>query len=152
MIVQRIFIEEDVDRIIELKVLQHGKDALVQLLEALGQFLVKFCFHAQNLYYFNLKDAKIWQKLWSSKIHYRLKVVLWRFARVIVLTKDRIQLYANLVNISCSVCSFDVEIDLHIMVHCDAACIIWFRLLRLHLQNLSFLGPMEFLAIVSTCQ
>ena len=44
--VKSIFIEEDAERVIELKVPQHGEEELVWLLEASGQFSVKSFFHA----------------------------------------------------------------------------------------------------------
>ena len=83
-----IFIEDDVDRVIELRVPQQGEDELLWILESSGQFSIKSTFHAKNIYYFNLKDVKIWQKLWNAKIHYRLMVTLRRFVWGVVPTKE----------------------------------------------------------------
>ena len=71
------------------------------------------------MYYSNNEDAKIWQKLWRSKIHYRLKVTLRHFAYEIMPTRERIQNFANLVDISCPLCFVDIETDLHVMAHFD---------------------------------
>ena len=74
--------------------------------------------------------------------------MLWRFAKGIIPTRDRIQTFANLVDTSCLVCSSDVETKLHIMAYCEVVCILWFRLLGLRLQNLNFANPLEFLATI----
>ena len=65
------------------------------------------------MYYFNQEDAKIWQALWNSKIHYRLKVTLWRFVRGVIPTRDRLQVFANLVDISYPLYVAELEDDLH---------------------------------------
>ena len=142
--VRSIFIEEDVDRVIELRVPQRGEDELVWILEASGKFSVRIAFHAQNVYYFDQDKAKTWQQLWNSKIHYWLKVIVWWFARGIVPTRERIQSFTNLVDISCPLCSVDEEIDLHIMAACDVTRILWFKLLGLHIHNVSFTNPRIF--------
>ena len=57
--VHRIFIEDDVEKVIELCVPQRGEDELVLILKAFGKFSVKIAFHAQNVYYFNQDETKI---------------------------------------------------------------------------------------------
>ena len=61
--VKSVFIEEDADRVIELRVPQKGEDELVWLLESSGRFFVRTAFHAQNIYYHEQHEAKVWQKL-----------------------------------------------------------------------------------------
>ena len=75
---------------LELRVPQKGEDELIWIFESSRQFFVKIAFHAQNIYYHDLDEDKIWQQLWNSKIHYRLKVVLWHFAHVIIFTRERL--------------------------------------------------------------
>ena len=57
--IRSIFIEEDVDWVIELWVIHQGEDELVWILESSGHFSMKIAYHAQNTYYFNKEDAVI---------------------------------------------------------------------------------------------
>ena len=55
--VHSIFMEENVDKVIELRVPQKGEDKLIWLLESFGHFSVKSKYHAQNVYHFNSEEA-----------------------------------------------------------------------------------------------
>ena len=57
--VRSLFIEEDVERVIELKVPQQGEDELIWILESTGQFSVKTTYHAQNIYHYDPEEARV---------------------------------------------------------------------------------------------
>ena len=82
--------------------------------------------------------------LWNTKIHYRLKVTLWRFPREVIPTRERIQTFANLVDVCCLLCVVGLENDLQIMAHNEVSQIVWFCLLGFHLQNISFSNLLTF--------
>ena len=55
----------------------------------------------------------------ETKIHYRLKIILWRFARGVISTKVSIEQFPNIADVSCPLCNLVVENDLHIMACCN---------------------------------
>ena len=77
-----------------------------------------------------------------------MKVTLWRFTKGVILTRSRVQEFANLVDISCPLCSSDAETELHIMAGCEITRLLWFKLLGLHMHSVSFTDPLDFLASV----
>ena len=46
-------------------------------------------------------------------------------------------------------CIAEAETELHIMAHCEVIRILWFRLLGLHLRNIVFTNPLDFLATIT---
>ena len=65
MMVHNIFIKENVNKVIKLKVPQKGEDELIWFLEFVRNFSIKSTCHAQNIYHFNQEHARIWQRLWN---------------------------------------------------------------------------------------
>ena len=73
--------------------------------------------------------------------------MLWHFSRGIIPTGERLQAVANIVDISCPLCSADAESDLHIMANYNVSR-FGFKTLGVHLHQLSFTNLMDFLASV----
>ena len=76
-------------------------------------------------------------------------MTLWHFAKGMVSTREKIQNFATLVDISCPLHSISPKNDLYIMAQCEVSYVLWFYLLSLYLQNISFFNPLDFLAIVT---
>ena len=76
---------------------------------------MKLIYHIRNVYGYDENYSLIWE----SQIHYRLKVVLWRFVKCLITTRDRICLLANLKDVSCPLHSVLTKNDLHIMSKYD---------------------------------
>ena len=59
-IVRSIFVEQEVDLVLEIMVYQHNEEKLLWILESQDHFIIRSTFHARNAYHFNLDEVKVW--------------------------------------------------------------------------------------------
>lgn len=85
--------------------------------------------------------SPVWTKLWNSKIHHRLKFLLWRIASNCMPTADKPYFRGGDNGGLCPLCFTEVETSLHLFISCPAARSIWFNSLypfrvdALHLES-----------------
>ena len=76
-------------------------------------------------------------------------MIVWRFARGMIPKNTRLQPFTHMVEIVCPLCGMEDETKPHIMLSCEVARILWFRLLGLNLHNFHFSTPFNFLVVVT---
>ena len=72
----------------------------------------------------------------------------WCFVQGVIPTRERIQSFAHLCDITCPLCRNVAENDLHFLALCDVNRLLRFRILGIHLQHISFSNPMDFVGAV----
>ena len=69
--------------------------------------------------------------------------------RSIIPPRDRIQLFANLMDMTYPLCVVGLKDNVHIMSQCELTRILWFKLLGIHLHAISFSSPLDYFATVT---
>ena len=89
----------------------------------------------------SVKPDQVKSKIWKSKIHDRLKMVLWRVASDILPTKEKLIRFFPSMDPSCPLYDASPESSLHLFVYCQAARSLWVgnvwgcRLDAMHFSN-----------------
>ena len=68
----------------------------------------------------------IWELIWKSHIHERLKMFLWRISSNLLPTKDNLDRFNNAEDQLCPLCEIEQESIVHIFLHCLVAKALWF--------------------------
>ena len=68
----------------------------------------------------------IWELIWKSHIHERLKMFLWRISSNLLLTKDNLDRFIDAEDQLCPLCKIEQESIVHIFLHCPVAKALWF--------------------------
>ncbi|XP_060968612.1 uncharacterized protein LOC115704452 [Cannabis sativa] len=106
-----------------------------------GHFTVKSGYWVSQCGRFK-SPLKVWERLWQSNIHPRLKLVLWKAWSDILPSKLRL----GLVDKSCPFCHEETESVLHLFCFCSVARAVWFqsawgiRVDDLHWEEISHFG------------
>ncbi|KAF4380628.1 hypothetical protein G4B88_008779 [Cannabis sativa] len=111
---------ERLGRIPRLPTEQH--DQIVWKKATDGQFSVKRAFEASQDCDL-VEDNSVWKKVWSSKIHHRHSVMLWRASSGSLPTKDRLSFVMDK---TCLLCGGEEETAVHIFWECPFARALWF--------------------------
>ena len=69
-----------------------------------------------------------WKMLWKSKMHERLKLLLWRIVCKSLLIREILNKRFPILDISCPVCGEDVETIEHIFICCHIIVQAWANL------------------------
>ena len=72
------------------------------------------------------RPPPVFGRIWKSKIHKRLKMMLWRVALDILPTKEKLSRFSIEPDLSCSLCGPSPESSLHIFVECHISRALWF--------------------------
>ena len=73
----------------------------------------------------SIEIAPVKSKIWKSKIHDRLKMVLWRVASDILPTKEKLIRFFPSMDPNCPLCDASSKSSLHLFVFCHAARSLW---------------------------
>uniref|UniRef100_A0A2N9HCG5 protein-disulfide reductase n=1 Tax=Fagus sylvatica TaxID=28930 RepID=A0A2N9HCG5_FAGSY len=68
----------------------------------------------------------IWELIWKSHIHERLKMFLWRISSNLLPTKDNLDRFIDAEDQLCPLCEIEQESIVHIFLHCPVAKALWF--------------------------
>ena len=73
----------------------------------------------------SIETDQVKSKIWKSKIHDRLKMVLWRVASDILPTKEKLIRFFPSMDPNCRLCDASPKSSLHLFVFCHAARSLW---------------------------
>ncbi|KAL0416366.1 UNVERIFIED_CONTAM: hypothetical protein Slati_3468500 [Sesamum latifolium] len=95
----------------------------------LGKFSTKSVFNAIQLAKYPPipEDAALGKKIWSLKMHNRLKLFIWRTLFDTLPTKGKISQLFNILETECLFCGFQVEDSHHLFLDCPFSERIWLR-------------------------
>ncbi|KAF3436812.1 hypothetical protein FNV43_RR19565 [Rhamnella rubrinervis] len=102
------------------------EDKLLWLGDAAGNFSVKSCYMEIIKHRAANEADPIWNLLWKSCIHERLKVHLWRMAAEVLPTRERIATRLGHEDSMCGLCGEEVESDIHIFQKCHLSRLLAF--------------------------
>ena len=66
-------------------------------------------------------------QIWKSKLHERLKMLLWRIATNVLPSKEVISRFNENIDSCCSLCGLATESSLHLFTVCAIAKAVWFQ-------------------------
>ena len=71
------------------------------------------------------ESDQVKSKIWKSKIHDKLKMVLWRVASDIIPTKDKLTSFFLAMDPKCPLCDASPESSLHLAICLLSSCKIF---------------------------
>lgn len=74
-----------------------------------GQFIVKSAYNKLMENDIGAIEDPIMSKLCKSKLHYRLKMYLWRITLDILPTKEKLNRYVSNLDLDCPLCGSELE-------------------------------------------
>lgn len=92
------------------------EDSPLWLRNSQGVFSVGNCYEINSLGV--VADQKLWESLWSSKMHERLKFFLWRLLADVIPTREVLNKRLDIGDISCPICGTDYESAIHLFKYC----------------------------------
>lgn len=109
----------------------HGEsNRLIWVPTSSGEFAVPSAYRTNNNARFSFSsrlDKKVWESLWSSCLHERHKLLLWKILNNVLPTKDRIKAFVPVIDLCCFLCRFGVESLDHLIFEFPFAVICWMR-------------------------
>ena len=69
---------------------------------------------------------KVWNKLWSCKLHERIRIFLWRIGNEVLSTNAALCVRIGKRNPLCPLCNMEEETATHIFFKCQVTRIFWF--------------------------
>ncbi|KAF4361342.1 hypothetical protein G4B88_005132 [Cannabis sativa] len=102
--------------------LNASTDTLIWKNSLVGNFSVKGAYWVEQQERFGEKDD-LWRWIWSSKVHPRLSLLLWRVCSNVLPTGDK---FSSLDANSCPLCHNVPESPLHLFTKCSLALALWF--------------------------
>lgn len=63
-------------------------------------------------------DFVLWEKIWQSKLHERLKIFVWRVLADVIPTRDKLNMHFDVGESSCCLCGAKIENVLHLFKEC----------------------------------
>uniref|UniRef100_A0A2N9IKL2 Reverse transcriptase zinc-binding domain-containing protein n=1 Tax=Fagus sylvatica TaxID=28930 RepID=A0A2N9IKL2_FAGSY len=103
------------------------EDKWIWLKTTSGDLIVKSAYKEITYQEHNHNHSTIFGKIWKLHIHERLKMHLWRIASNLLPTKAALSRFANNMDVSCSLCDYICESDIHLFWTCPLARALWFE-------------------------
>ncbi|KAF3437423.1 hypothetical protein FNV43_RR20176 [Rhamnella rubrinervis] len=97
-------------------------DQLLWLENPSGKFSVSSCYRGLMKSRLGHSFDPIWSSIWSSKIHERLKLHLWRMLAGVLPTREAVQSKVGFGDTECPVCGLEMETSFHTFKKCQ---LIW---------------------------
>ena len=91
-----------------------------------GEFSVNSAYCALNGEASSLGRNTVKWKIWKSKLHERLKMLLWRIASEILPTREQLGRFYMDLEESCPLCGIEKETMLHLFTKCSLSRALWF--------------------------
>ena len=75
---------------------------------------------------FHNHDDPFWKELWKSKLHERIKMLMWRIAGDVIPTRQKLGQFISCMDRSCMLCDGGEENLEHLFFDCCLAKCLWF--------------------------
>ncbi|KAM6545081.1 hypothetical protein CsatB_025817 [Cannabis sativa] len=121
-LIRESFNEEVAMSILRIRPLETSEDIIFWKGSKSGVYTVKSGYWLSQHSRFK-NPNRVWEKLWRSKIHQRLKLFLWKTWSDVLLSKQRLGLVDN----TCSLCHVASESALHLFGSCSVVRAAWFQ-------------------------
>lgn len=95
---------------------EQEEDRLFWLGNNSGTFTVGNCYEINGNN--DIAKANIWDKLWNTRMHKRLKIFIWRLLADVIPTRERLNHVFNVGDMSCGLSGANVENLMHIFKEC----------------------------------
>ena len=124
-------------------------DHLVWTLEERGNFTVKSAASMLLPSDTQVSIDPMWANLWKTKIHERLKKILWRLGSNALPTKANLASRFNMESLLCPLCHLEDESYSYLFLNCSKVKPIWFGLnWSLYSERLPLVSGADFLKFV----
>lgn len=115
-----MFGSEDALLILNIKWLNPPcNDKLIWTTNGTGKFSVGECYKLNFLDRSLEEVLAVWEKIWKSRLHDRLKIFRWRLMAGVIPTKELLARRLGSRETECVLCGEDIESSLHLFKNCQ---------------------------------
>ncbi|XP_026410645.1 uncharacterized protein LOC113305867 [Papaver somniferum] len=132
-IVYHLFNLEAAQKILAIRILLQSEDKLVWTRTKNGCFTVKYAYQdLYNLKYHNGADhppvanTNLWKRIWILPLIPRIKLFLWKCAKDIISSKERLSRRFPQEEVKCKWCGCEMETTMYILLDHPFARDVWF--------------------------